>query len=583
FSLALIPVLAARLGKRDIPSEETPRGDRAGKRLWYRAPAWLLAKVRLGLGTGFSAVFLLARPLSRASRRLENTVSRTYPRLVASALAHRAAVLSVAAALFLVSLVAGGGIGIELIPNLAQGEYYFDIELPEGSPVEITDRVLTEVGEELDGIPGIGLFFTSAGTVSSTGGQSTGKGENRGRLHVVMADRDDRRAEEEAIARIRERVARYPGLRFQFDRPSYFSFKRPVELEVYGDHPVELQRAASSIAQAVDAIPGLTDIKSSAEPGNPELQIFFTRDRIAQMGLSVDKVSQTLRTKLRGQVATRLNEGERQIDIVVRAGEESRARTEDVPQLLLGSGEARPVALKAVARTAMATGPAEIRRVGQRRTVVISGNLDGRDLGSVTEDIETVLAGLDLPPLIATRFGGQHLEMENSFGSLYLAIGLAVFLVYFVMASKFESLMHPFIILFTIPLGLIGVICALLFSGKPVSVIVLIGVVMLAGIVVKNAIVLVDYINRLREQGMPKHQAIVEAGKTRLRPILMTTLTTILGLVPMALGLGEGAEIRTPMAITVIGGLAVSTLLTLIVIPTVYSVLDRKRFGADTA
>ncbi len=179
---------------------------------------------------------------------------------------------------------------------------------------------------------------------------------------------------------------------------------------------------------------------------------------------------------------------------------------------------------------------------------------------------------------MATRFGGQQREIEDSFSSLFLAIGLAIFLVYFVMASKFESLMHPLIILFTIPLGLIGVIWALLLTKSAVSVIVLIGVVMLAGIVVKNAIVLVDYINRLREEGMAREEAIVEAGRVRLRPILMTTLTTILGLVPMALGLGEGAEIRQPMAITVIGGLAVSTLLTLIVIPVVYSVLDRKRF-----
>ena len=199
-------------------------------------------------------------------------------------------------------------------------------------------------------------------------------------------------------------------------------------------------------------------------------------------------------------------------------------------------------------------------------------------MGSVTRDIEKAVASLDLPSEISTRFGGQQLEMESSFGSLYLAIFLAVFLVYFVMASQFESLMHPFIILFTIPLGLVGVIWALAVTGKPVSVIVLIGVVMLAGIVVKNAIIMVDYINLLRRRGVAKGEAIAQAGQVRLRPILMTSLTTILGLVPMALGFGEGAEIRAPMAITVIGGLTISTLLTLIVIPTVYSVLDRKRF-----
>ena len=214
-----------------------------------------------------------------------------------------------------------------------------------------------------------------------------------------------------------------------------------------------------------------------------------------------------------------------------------------------------------------------------RRTAACGGYLGqfgGRDLGSVTAETPSSLGSLF--PFHDHSLGGQQRAIEDSFSSLYLAIGLAIFLVYFVMASKFESLMHPFIILFTIPLGLIGVIWALLLTESAVSVIVLIGVVMLAGIVVKNAIVLVDYINRLREEGVAREEAIVEAGRVRLRPILMTTLTTILGLVPMALGLGEGAEIRQPMAITVIGGLAVSTLLTLIVIPVVYSVLGGKRF-----
>jgi HAE1 family hydrophobic/amphiphilic exporter-1 len=257
-----------------------------------------------------------------------------------------------------------------------------------------------------------------------------------------------------------------------------------------------------------------------------------------------------------------------------------------VPELLVHEADERAVPLKAVASTRLSAGPAEIRRVGQRRAVVISANLDpeeGRDLAGAVAEVSSVVDGLALPASVATRFAGQQLEIEDSFSSLYLAIALAVFLVYFVMASQFESLMHPFIILFTIPLGLIGVVWALLLTGATLSVIVLIGMVMLAGIVVKNAIVLVDYVNRLRAAGMPREDAVVEAGRVRLRPILMTTLTTILGLVPMSLGLGEGAEIRQPMAITVIGGLTVSTLLTLIVIPTLYVVLDRKRYGERKA
>ena len=581
FSLALIPVLAARLGGSDEATATAAKAATGKTRIFHVAPAWIVGKLRFVARAVFLFLSILASPFTHLFNRFEQVAYRVYPKMIRAALAHRAAVLIAAAALFGFSLLAARGIGIELIPNMAQGEFYFDVELPEGAPLAITDNVLVEIGNEAVAIPGVERHFTSAGAVSNTGQESTGKGENRGRIHVVMADKEDRRGEEVAIAQMREKLGRYPGLKYQFDRPSYFSFKRPIELEVYGDQPETLARAATLIAESMEAIEGLTDVRSSAEPGNPELQIFFSPERLAQVGLSVDQVSQTLRTKLRGDVATRLNEGERQIDIVVRAHELSRARTEQVPELIVYGSDDRPVPLKSVAQTELAVGPSEIRRVGQRRAVVISGNLEGRDLGNVTRDIEQAIVALDLPSTITTRFGGQHSEMESSFSSLFLAIFLAIFLVYFVMASKFESLMHPFIIMFTIPLGLVGVICALVASGNPVSVIVLIGVVMLAGIVVKNAIVMVDYINICRERGMPKNEAIVEAGKIRLRPILMTTLTTVLGLVPMALGLGEGAEIRAPMAITVIGGLAVSTLLTLIVIPTVYSVFDRKRYVGD--
>ncbi len=585
FSLALIPVLAARLKENGATNEESPAPVPTSRlrKILYGGPSWVLNKLRWATHALFLALSTLTYPFTWTFDRFENSVYRIYPKMIRAALAHRAAVLLAAGGLFAASLFVAQSVGIELIPNMAQGEFYFDIELPEGAPLELTDEVLTEIGREASDLPGVAMHFTSAGAVDNSGQEATGKGENRGRIHLVMANKEDRRTEAIAVAQMRERLTRYPGLAFQFDRPSYFSFKRPIELEIYGDHPQTLARYASLIAEAMESIEGLTDVRSSAEPGNPELQIFFSPERLAQMGLSVDQVSQTLRTKLRGDVATRLNEGERQIDIVVRAHEDSRARTEQVSELIVHGTGQRPVPLKAVAQTEMAVGPSEIRRVGQRRAVVISGNLIGRDLGRATRDIESAIAGLGLPASIVTRFGGQHREMESSFGSLYLAIFLAIFLVYFVMASKFESLMHPFIILFTIPLGLVGVIWALVLSGNPVSVIVLIGTVMLAGIVVKNAIVMVDYINICRERGMPKNDAIVEAGKIRLRPILMTTLTTILGLVPMALGFGEGAEIRAPMAITVIGGLAVSTLLTLIVIPTVYSMLDRKRYAGEAA
>jgi HAE1 family hydrophobic/amphiphilic exporter-1 len=236
--------------------------------------------------------------------------------------------------------------------------------------------------------------------------------------------------------------------------------------------------------------------------------------------------------------------------------------------------DGRPITLDAVADLVVEQGPSEIRRVDQERVAVISAGLSGTDLGTVIGRIEQALADMSVPPEISITFGGQGLEMRRSMQSMLFAIGLAIFLVYLVMASQFESLLHPFVILFTIPFGLVGVIWSLYATSGIISVVALIGVVMLSGIVVNNAIVLLDYVNVLRREGMGKDEALIAAGKTRLRPILMTTATTILGLLPMAIGIGEGSEVRSPMAVVVIGGLLVGTFLTLLLLPTVYSLFD---------
>ena len=248
---------------------------------------------------------------------------------------------------------------------------------------------------------------------------------------------------------------------------------------------------------------------------------------------------------------------------------------EDLRRLGVNPGRQVPIRLSSVADIEVHEGPSEIRRIDQQRAVLISANVSGIDLGTMTAMIQQALETIDVPPDVSMVIGGQNKEMETSLNSLTFALGLAIFLVYIVMASQFESFLHPFVIMFSIPLALIGVIVMLFVIGVPLSVVVFLGIIMLAGIVVNNAIVLVDYINHLRRSGSSKIEAIVQAGEVRLRPILMTTSTTVLGLLPMALGLGDGAEIRTPMAITVVAGLISSTLLTLVIIPTVYSLMDR--------
>jgi HAE1 family hydrophobic/amphiphilic exporter-1 len=312
------------------------------------------------------------------------------------------------------------------------------------------------------------------------------------------------------------------------------------------------------------------------ESGNPEVQIFFDRERAAALGLAVHDIARRVVSNVRGDIATRYSWRDRKIDVLVRVQEEDRANIDRIRDLVVNPESARPIPLSTVADIVVDVGPGEIRRIGQERVALVSANLNYGDLGAAADEIDAIIQAAAVPPGLSVRLGGQSEEMDASFRSLLLALALAIFLVYLIMASQFESLLHPFVIFFSIPLALIGAVFALWVTGSTISVVVFIGLILLAGIVVNNAIVLVDLINQLRTQGTPKIEAILEAGRLRLRPILMTTLTTTLGLLPMAMGFGEGAEIRAPMAITVIGGLLVSTLLTLIVIPVMYTILDRR-------
>jgi HAE1 family hydrophobic/amphiphilic exporter-1 len=287
------------------------------------------------------------------------------------------------------------------------------------------------------------------------------------------------------------------------------------------------------------------------------------------MGLDLGQMSETLRTRVQGSIPTRFKEEDRQIDVRVRNAGVTESSQDDVRHLVLPGPEG-PIRLVSVADVRLDRGPAEIHRVQQQRAAVVSADLQGRSLGSAVVDVAALLDRFPPPEGLSTELGGQNEEMQTSFNSIRFAILLAIFLVYLVMASTFESFLHPFLVLFTIPLALVGVYAGLAATQTTISVIVLIGAIMLVGIVVNNAIVLIDTINRYRRRGMEKTEAIVRAGHVRLRPILMTTLTTVLGLLPMALSWGEGAELRAPLAITVASGLILSTLLTLVVIPAAY-------------
>jgi HAE1 family hydrophobic/amphiphilic exporter-1 len=292
--------------------------------------------------------------------------------------------------------------------------------------------------------------------------------------------------------------------------------------------------------------------------------------------MTVNEVAESIRRKVKGVVPTRLAREDEKIDIRLKASEADIRTLDSISNLIVSSPGGIPIPLSAVADMHVAPGPSEIRRIDQRRVAVVSANVGSRDLGSISRDIQERVKGAALPPGYLVTIGGQFEEMQKSSASLILALFLAVFLVYAVMAAQFESLVHPFIIIFSIPLAFIGVIYTLYLLQMPVSVVVFIGAIVLAGVVVNDAIVLVDYINRMRSTGLDINEAVMKACQTRLRPVLMTTMTTVLGLAPMAIGLGEGSEVRAPLAITVVAGLLSATFLTLVVVPSIYSAVSRE-------
>ena len=350
-----------------------------------------------------------------------------------------------------------------------------------------------------------------------------------------------------------------------------------VEVVLAGYDLDRLSTAANIVRERMDRSGKFRDIRSSIEGGHPEIQILFDQERASQLGLAVRDIADRVVSNVRGSVATRYRLQEKKIDVLVRSVDTRAASIEEVRNLVVNPGSEHPVPLSAVAEVRLATGPAEIRRANQERVAVISAAPAAGDLGEATREAQAILAATTLPVGILGSVSGQSEEMTQSFRSLALAFALAVFLVYLVMASQFESLLHPFVILFTIPLALVGAVLALLLTNSPVSVVVFIGLILLVGLVVKNGIMLLDISEKLHAEGQPFETAIAEAGRIRLRPILMTTFCTLFGLLPLALGLGAGAELQRPLALAVIGGLALSTPVTLLAIPGLYAAITRGR------
>jgi HAE1 family hydrophobic/amphiphilic exporter-1 len=506
-------------------------------------------------------------------------LSRAYPALLRTALDHPVVMLVAMIGCGALTLHALNQLDAELLPEVHQGEFTVEVALPVGTALERTEGALAPIERAiLEEVPGIESLILTFGYDPENARRSD-EGEHSARFKVLLEpSRDAEAAEREAVANLRRRFAEVPDLQARVVRPVLFSFRTPIEVEVHGDDLVQLRRMADAVAAEMQAMPELADVESSLRRGAPEVQILQDRELLLRYGLNVRQVAERVRDEVRGRTATRLNEGDQQVPIVVRLREEDRASVEDIRELVVNPGSERSITLAAIASVGLGEGPSEVRRVDGNRVAVVSAGIGDASLEEAVTAIERRLhSSIDWPANMSFLVSGQNEEWTRSRSSLALALGLSVFLVFVIMAAQFESLLHPLIIMASIPLSFLGSFAVLWALGISLSVVVLLGLIMLAGIVVNNAIVLVDYANRLRARGLPLREALVTAGSVRLRPILMTTATTVLGLLPMALGLGDGAEIRTPMALTVISGLVVSTALTLVFVPVLYAIAESLR------
>ena len=532
-----------------------------------------------------SSRFLRAGPkgeskgLRKWAGDFQERLSDGYGGIVSWALDHRMVVGGVAVGLFAVALYLTPLIGVELEPELDEGTLDIEVELEPGTRVEVTNEVIQRLEQRIrDSVPEVKYTMTEAG--SNSGWRA--EGTNEGELRVELIDQDQRdRSAATIAAEVRSMISVEPGVTAQVRvrggirrRGGGFGEDR-LSVEIRGHDPRIAQELAQQVRKAMMATEGIANAEMSQKPGMPEMVVSVDRAKATAMGLKVSEVADTLETAIGGTRASMFREDGDEYDILVRLQEQDRLAVSQVGDVPLMLPDGQTIAAQSVVTMQRQEGPFEITRADQQRIMVVNGNIADRDLGSIVEDLSAALANIPRPADFEFRFGGEFEEQQEAFGNLTFAAILALVLVYMVMAAQFESIRDPFIILFSIPLAFIGVILMLLLTKTTFNIQGFLGVIVLVGIVVNNAIVLIDYTNLLRrEYGFALREAVVTAGRRRLRPILMTTVTTVLGLTPMALGLGEGGELQAPMARVVVGGLATSTLITLVFIPMAYMTVE---------
>ncbi len=526
-----------------------------------------------------------ASGLHASGERVLTTLEERYGRLVSAALTAPWAVVLAAGAFLFASFLLVPAIGFELMPETDEGRLDIDMELPVGTPLATTTAAIREVEQRV-------LAAMRPGEVehvtTSAGPEAWWRpgGSNEGEVDIVLVPVAERaRGVAGVEGAVREAVAGIPGAQIRVRQRSSNPLMRfmrggddRLSVEVRGHDLETANGLAARVAEIMRETPGVTHARPDRELGQLERVLRVDRARAAELGLGSADVASAVEHYVLGRVSSRLRDQGDEYDIRVQLREEDRARLEQLPDLPILTSDGRQVPLSTLVEMEEREGPSSISRLGQERIVRVNGGIAGRPLGEVTSDLSERLRSLEVPDGFDVAVGGELEEQEETFGNLLLGIVLAVFLVYAVMAVQFESLRHPLVVMVSVPFGFIGVVLALVATGTTFNMNSFLGAIVLVGIVVNNAIVLVDYTNLLRrEDGLPVVDALVAACRRRLRPILMTTFTTVLAMLPLALGTAEGSEIQAPLARVVIGGLLTSTFVTLLLVPCVYLLAEGRR------
>ncbi len=541
----------------------------------------LLAKKKTGEKTGLLGFFY------RLFENFFNALENTYRWALTVALNYRKTVITFTVLLFFVSLWSIRYIGTEFMPEEDQGEVRGFIELPLGTRVEKTDEVVRRIAKILkEKVPEREIFFMRAGATETGFGAMMGRkeGTNTILFALTLVPKEKRTRSNKEIAHFLEHeVSRIPGLKsadfFTEDPINALALgtTKAFTLEIYGDDFKTMEAFAKRVKKALAKVQGLTSITISREKGKPEIWIYPDRWKAAQVGLSIYQIGTELRTLYAGDVVSKYREKGKEYDIVVKSPPSYRDELSDLSQAVFVNPVEKWIPLDVFAEYRTGAGPVAVERKDQQRLIKVEADIYGRPLGAVTADAKKVLARVPIPAGVDYKFGGQIEEQKESFADLGIALLLATLLVYMVMAAQYESFLDPFIIMFSVPFAITGVLLGLLLTGTTLNLITIIGTITLVGIVVNNAIVLVDYSNILYRRGLPIKDALVTAGTTRLRPVLMTAITTICGMVPLIVMKREGSELWRPFGISVSSGLAFSTFITLIFVPVLYSILKARK------